>query len=98
MTYNPGHHPMRATAKSDITVRINDHHFLGSDVGIALNYLSQERTGNGVHIDSYPGEVEALQFLNEGTSESSAPSGQLEAELRQAVERQEYAVGERRPD
>ena len=92
MTYNLGHDPMRATARRDVTLRINEPDFLDSNVGIALNELSIARTGNGVHIDSYAGEVEALQFFNEGTSESSAHCAQLDAELRRAVKHQEFRI------
>ena len=57
MTYNPGHHPMKATAQRDITLRINEHDFLDSNVGIALNELRIGQTGTSVYMESDPGEV-----------------------------------------
>src|SRR4030095_1470308 len=83
---------MRATGQRDVSSRINEHDPLDSNVGIALTDLSPERIGSSVHVDTYLGEIEPLQFLNESTSEASAQCGQLQAELRRAVERQEFRI------
>jgi len=79
VTDNPGHHPMRATGQRDVSSRINEHDFLDSNVGIARKELGIGQTGTSASMD-------------EVTSESSGHCGQLEAELRRAVERQEFRI------